>query len=72
MQLTFMTIQALTVACRQSTRQIGIGSVMRVAALAQPLSGEGRWMVMRGNWNEEPDRLVEWRDGLPRKTSIPA
>ena len=66
MQLAYMTIQALAGACRQSAQQ---SSVIRVAALAQPLPGVGRWIVMRGNWDDEPARLVEWRNGLAQATS---
>jgi hypothetical protein len=60
-----MTIQALGVACRQSAALVRAGSVIRVAALAQPVPYAGAWSAVRIDWSSEPGRAAEWRDGLP-------
>jgi hypothetical protein len=66
MQFSFVTIEAFCVALRQSAKLITSDSVIRVAALAQPKSGVGEWKSVRLDWNDEPDRLVEWKMALPK------
>lgn len=66
MQTTFMTIQALQFAAKQSADSILRRSPLRVAALAQPVSGRGKWLVCRLTWDTEPARAVEFiTKGLP-------
>lgn len=66
MQMTFMTVEALRFAAQSSSKLIGNGSAIRVAAVAQSEPGRGKWQMCRLDWTDEPERAAEFiTNGLP-------
>jgi len=59
-QQTFMTPQALQFSLKQNAMLVGINSVIRIAAFAQPVPHKGSWEMVRLNWTDEPDRVASF------------
>jgi hypothetical protein len=66
MQQTFLTPEALQFSAKRNAELVASRSVIRVAALAQPIPHQGSWANVRFDWSSEPDRI---RSFTPR--SVP-
>ena len=60
MQTAFMTPQALAHGLRQSATLIRVGSLLRVAAMAQSVPYAGSWNAVRFDWSDESERADEF------------
>jgi hypothetical protein len=57
---TFLTPEALQFSARRNAELVAAGSVIRVAALAQPVPHKGSWQTGRLDWSNEPDRILSF------------
>lgn len=62
---TFLTPEALQFSAKRNAELIASRSVIRVAALAQPVPHKGSWQTVRFDWSSEPDRI---RSFIPKSS----